>query len=227
MSLAALTARIETIPSDLLAAESARHGDDIRGWWACVAASGTVHIESQVVGTTFAEGAARADVLVDQGSAAVIVHPRGAIGAMSRAIVGLLCDVDATEVVRKHADDLEWMRACADVRDLQAQFRERRADALELVEADVAATAGLLLGLAARRTPAVLIGTAAHAAAVVAQRQSRAGSDWWRSGAASRDPVVRLACARLRYEPWMQIATEIDDDALDDAVCGIIASISV
>lgn len=224
MPIESVKSRIAAIPADDVAAATARLGDEVRGWWACVANTGAVHIESESTMHTVADGVQRADALVDQGVGAVIVHLRSAIDDTSRAIVGLLCGADATAMTPQSGDDVTWMRACATLRDLQARYREHRADALDHVGDDVAGLVGLLLGLAARRTPAVLVGTAAHAAAAVAQRQSSAAVDWWRSGCASSDPLVDVVCRRLQFTSWLHVRTPIRPDVMDDAVAGIIAS---
>lgn len=226
MSIADVKARIASIPVDALAAAAAATGDHIRGWWQCVAAEGPLHVEPGTHLASVADGIARADALADQGVGIVVVHPRGSVSDRSRAIVGLLCNADATAITPRHDDDLGWMRHCMAIRDLQTEYRDRRADAIDHVD-DLVGIVGILLGLAARRTGAVLVGPIAHAAAVVAQRHSAAAASWWQSGCTSRDPLVDIACQRLQCTPWVDFRTDVTADVCDEAVAGVLASIRV
>lgn len=223
MSLSDLKARITSIPVDEFAAAAAATGDHIRGWWHCVAANGPLHVESGGGVASFADGLSRADAIVDQGFGVVILHPRGSVSDRTRAIVGLLCNADSTAITPRCGDDLRWMHDRMTIRDLQSEYRDRRADALDFVD-DLVGSVGILLGLAARRTGVILIGPVAHASAVIAQRQSASAASWWQSGCTSPDPIVDIACQRLQCSPWVDFRTEVADEVYDDAVAGVLRS---
>lgn len=216
--------RIEAIPSDALASGTAASGDPIRGWWSCVATAGPLHVETTACGTTFEAGVAHADGLVDGGVGAVIMAPRVPVIDRTRAITGLLCHADAVAITPRSHSDIAWMQHCVTVRDLQAEEREHIADCLDRVDGETAGFVGVLLGLAARKTPVVLLGAAAHAAAVVAQRQSVSAASWWRSGCTGTDPILDIACQRLQFEPWWTARTDVLPEVLEELVAGTISS---
>lgn len=224
MSLSDVKSRIAAVDAEALADATSRLGDDIRGWWACVGNVGVIRTERVVTGGLEA-GLQKADALADEAVAAVIIDCQTPLSDGARALVGLLCGVDASRVTPSHTSDTDWMRNCARIRDLQVELRDQLGRAIEVVDADVATTSSLLLGLAARRTPALLIGPHAHAAAIIAQRQSVAATSWWRSAVADTDPVVARANERLQYESWIAFRTRVDAEVLDEAVAGILAGL--
>lgn len=225
MTIPELKSRIRSIGSDALANATALHGDAVRGWWACTAANGQVHVERDPLLSGIDAGIARADALADEGIGAVVLSTATPVHEDLRAIVGLLCGCDATGVTPKSVGDFEWMQACARIRDAQSTFRERITDAPAIIDPASAGLVGLLLGLAARATPCILVGTAAHAAAVIAQRQSMAASGWWRSGYCSSDPLESIACERLQFEPWWSGRTVVSPDVVETLVIGTISSL--
>jgi nicotinate-nucleotide--dimethylbenzimidazole phosphoribosyltransferase len=77
--------------------------------------------------------------------------------------------------------------------------------------ADLAATAGLLLGAAARRTPVVLDGIVSAAAAVVAARLCPAAADWWVAGHRSTEPAQSAALAALDREPLIDLGLRLGE----------------
>lgn len=221
MSFADVKTRIDAVEAQTLADAVTTSGDPIRGWWTCVGGSGQVHVDRQA-GADIDAGLRRANTLADEGVAVVVVHHTHAVSDRTRALVGLLCSMDASRVTPRSESDLEWMRRCALIRDAQAELRDQLARAIDIVDAEVAATAALLLGLAARKTPVLLIGAHAHAAAVFAQRQSVAAATWWRSGFTEQDPLIARAQERLQLEPWVTIHTHLSDEIADDVLMSVI-----
>lgn len=221
MSIPELKSRIRSI--DTIATST--HGDAVRAWWACTWTDGEPAVEHDPQLLGIDAGIARANALADEGVGAVVLSTTTPVHDDVRAIVGLLCAGDATDVSPLIANDFEWMQTCARIRDAQSNFRPRIADALELVDPDFAGLVGLLLGLAARATPGVLIGTAAHAAAILGQRQSIAAAGWWRSGLCSSDPLESIACKRLQFEPWWSGRTVVSPDVVEALVIGTISSL--
>jgi hypothetical protein len=225
MTIPELKSRIRSIDAHRLSSAIASHGDAIRGWWACVAAEGAVHVERDPRLPGLDAGVARADVLADEAVGAVVLSTSTTLNDDVRAIVGLLCGRDATQITPAAPSDHDWMTQCARLRDVQAALRDRISDAPDLIDAQSAGLVGLLLGLAARGTPCVFVGAAAHAAAVVAQRQSLAAAGWWRSGYCSSDPIDGVACERLQFKPWWSGRTEVGVDVLESLLVGTISSL--
>lgn len=224
MALADVKDRVVAVDRQQLADAVATRGDALRGWWSCVGSAGNVQVVHDS-GADLDAGLQRADQLADEAVAAVIVQIPGDVTTATRAVIGLLCGVDASQVTPPLPSDAEWMMHCAHIRDEQVALRDRLGDSIDIVESTVAATAGLLLGLAARRTPALLIGTHAHAAAVVAQRQSIGATTWWRSAFAGSDPLLQRAQERLQLAPWITVATIMSDDTLVDMLVALVTDL--
>lgn len=225
MSIPEIKSRIAPIAAEDLSNAVAECGDAVRGWWACAAGRGRTHIERAPHHVGFDAGVARAHALVDEGVGCVVLSAGSAVPDDARAIVGLLCGADATRITPPQANDHDWMLACRRLRDAQALLRDRVSDAMDVIDDGTTGLIGLLLGLSARRTPTLLIGSAAHAAALIAQRQSLAASGWWRSGYSGADPIDALTCARLQYESWWTSLITVDDEVTEDLVAATINSL--
>lgn len=225
MSVADTKARITAVPVDRLAAATAEQHDVVRGWWACVGRDGDIVVERDCAPGGIDGGIRRAEALADEGVAGVVLHPGTPVTDAVRSLVGLMCGVDASRITPPHPDDLQWMRHCETLRYQQSEFRGSLSEALELVDTAAASGVGLLLGLAARRTPVVLAGPFAHAVAVVAQRQAMAAGGWWRSGATDVDPLVAVANARLGYTSWWSTDIRVPDDVVSELLVGTMTSL--
>ena len=224
MALEDVKERIAPVEAQALAAAITASGDTVRGWWRCVGRAGLVYTASMCL-TDISAGLKHADDLANEGVAAVIVQHPHDIETTTRALAGLLCNVDASQVTPRNDSDLIWMQQCADVRDQQTVMRDQLGRALDIADGDIAGTAALLLGLAARRTPVLLIGVHAHAAALLAQRQSVAAVSWWRSAVSDIDPVVLRAQERLQLDPWLRIGTLVTADVSEDITATIVRSL--
>ena len=122
-------------------------------------------------------GVAIVDEEVDGGSDLLVLADVGrGVGTVASALVGVLTKRDASVVTSRGAaiDDARWMRRCAVVRDTMRRGRPVLGEHVALLATiggpDLATATGILLGAAARRTPVVLDGIAAAAAA------------WWPNG---------------------------------------------
>jgi nicotinate-nucleotide--dimethylbenzimidazole phosphoribosyltransferase len=97
------------------------------------------------------------------------------------------------------------MRDVPAVRDATRRARPMLADRVALLAEvggpDLALLTGLLLGVAARRTPVVLDGPVALACALVAHRVAYRAADWWLAADTATSPVAEAALARLGLEP--------------------------
>jgi nicotinate-nucleotide--dimethylbenzimidazole phosphoribosyltransferase len=77
--------------------------------------------------------------------------------------------------------------------------------------ADLAALAGLLVQAALRRTPVILDGPAACAAALAAERIAPGARGWWLVGGVSPDPAATLAIGALGLTPLLDLRITADD----------------
>jgi nicotinate-nucleotide--dimethylbenzimidazole phosphoribosyltransferase len=168
--------------------------------------------------SAFRAGVALVDDEVDAGADLLVVADvgRGA-GVPAAALVGLLTRKDASAVTSRGAviDDPTWMRRCAAVRDAMRRGRPLLADQLGLLAtvggADLAATTGVLLQAAARRTPVVLDGVVTAACALVAQRVAFRAVDWWLPSQRSPEPGHGVALDRLGLEPLLDLGVRQQD----------------
>ncbi|MEU9578872.1 nicotinate-nucleotide--dimethylbenzimidazole phosphoribosyltransferase [Streptomyces chilikensis] len=177
--------------------------------------SGRIDVEdaltAEEAGAAFAAGVALADEEADAGTDLVVLGDVSVGGTTAAAVlVAALCGTDASVVTGRGGagiDDLAWMRKCAAIRDALRRARPVLGDQLKLLAAvggaDIAAMTGFLLQCAARRTPVILDGVVAAAAALVAQRIAFRGPDWWLAGHRSGEPAQAKALDRMALEPLL------------------------
>ncbi|MGW0902025.1 nicotinate-nucleotide--dimethylbenzimidazole phosphoribosyltransferase [Streptomyces sp. NPDC002853] len=185
--------------------------------------SGRVDIEDALT-TEEAEAAVRAGMAVadeeaDSGTDLVVLGDVSVGGTTPAAtLVAALCGTDASVVTGRGGspiDDLAWMRKCAAVRDSLRRARPVLGDQLELLAtvggADIAAMTGFLLQCAVRRTPVVLDGVVASAAALVAQRVAFRAPDWWLAGHNSGEPAQAKALDRMALDPVIEQGVQVGE----------------
>ncbi|MEI5100140.1 nicotinate-nucleotide--dimethylbenzimidazole phosphoribosyltransferase [Streptomyces sp. PmtG] len=156
-------------------------------------------------------GIALADEEADSGTDLVVLGDVSVGGTTPAAtLIAALCGTDASVVTGRGGqpiDDLAWMRKCAAVRDSLRRARPVLGDQLQLLAAvggaDLAAMTGFLLQSAVRRTPVILDGVVAAAAALVAQRVAFRAPDWWLAGHDSGEPAQAKALDRMALEPLL------------------------
>ncbi|GGV16002.1 nicotinate-nucleotide--dimethylbenzimidazole phosphoribosyltransferase [Streptomyces spectabilis] len=164
-------------------------------------------------------GIALADEEADSGTDLVVLGDVSVGGTTPAAtLIAALCGTDASVVTGRGGqpiDDLAWMRKCAAVRDSLRRARPVLGDQLELLAAvggaDVAAMTGFLLQSAVRRTPVVLDGVVAAAAALVAQRVAFRAPDWWLAGHDSGEPAQAKALDRMALEPLLSHGVKVGE----------------
>ena len=149
-----------------------------------------------------------ADAEIDAGTDLLVV---GNIGAGSTTVAATLISVltgtEPARVVGRSAgiDDATWSRKCAAVRDARRRGMPVRSDLPTLLAtvtgADVAAMVGLLAQAAARRTPVVLDGVVAAAAALAVHSQRPQFARWIQAGERSAEPAHELALERMGLAP--------------------------
>ncbi|MBY8849563.1 nicotinate-nucleotide--dimethylbenzimidazole phosphoribosyltransferase [Saccharothrix longispora] len=105
-------------------------------------------------------------------------------------------------------DDQGWMRKTAAIRDALRRARPVIDDPVALLAAasgaDIAAMAGFLAQAAVRRTPVILDGVVAGAAAVMAEELAPGAREWWVAGHRSAEPAHALALDHLGLEPLLE-----------------------
>ncbi len=164
-----------------------------------------------------ATGARIADEEVDGGADLLIAASMGA-GAdiVAAALVSVLTNTEPVKALGldSRLDDATWMQAMAVVRDAHRFGAESRYDTLELLSriggADVAAMTGFLLRAAARRTPVLLDGPVACAAALAARDVAPRAIRWWQAGSSSPVQAHRLALEELQLHALLELDLDFD-----------------
>ena len=161
-------------------------------------------------------GSARADAAVDAGADLLVVSGSGdqATGVLVAAV---LLDLEPVRAVGTTAG-ADWSRLVVAVRDGLREGRAHRTDPAGLLAsagaADVAELAGLLAQAAARRTPALLDGSAVtSAAALVAARLAPGASAWWLAGQAPPLPAARAAHDAVGLAPLLDLRLGLPEGA--------------
>lgn len=159
-----------------------------------------------------AAGRAVADQEVDAGADLLVCGDMG-IGntTPATALVGVITGREPVELVGRGTgvDDAGWMRKTAAVRDAMWRARNLADDPAALLRtaggADFAAMTGFLAQAALRRTPVILDGLNATAAALVAQVLAPGAHRWWVAGHRSTEPAHTVALARLGLTPLVEL----------------------
>jgi nicotinate-nucleotide--dimethylbenzimidazole phosphoribosyltransferase len=160
----------------------------------------------------FAAGAALVDEEVDGGADLLIPGDLG-VGATTVAavLVATLTDSEPVKVIGRGSgiDDRTWMRKVVAIRDGLRRARPFTGDPVALLAvaggADVAATAGLLVEAAVRRTPVLLDGVVSAAAALVASAIAPAAPAWWLAAHRSAEPAHAIALSHLDLVPVLDL----------------------
>ncbi|HEY3086795.1 MAG TPA: nicotinate-nucleotide--dimethylbenzimidazole phosphoribosyltransferase, partial [Jatrophihabitantaceae bacterium] len=159
-----------------------------------------------------------ADQEVDAGTDLVVVGDIG-VGATTVAavLVAVITSTEPVKVIGRGGgiDDDTWMRKATAVRDARLRAWSERAAMLSLLSvaggADVAAMVGFLVRAASRRTPVLLDGVVASAAALVAQDLQPRCVRWWRVAQRTSEPAQAVALRRLGGEPVLDLGVEAGD----------------
>lgn len=161
-------------------------------------------------------GAAIADDEVDCGADLLVVAYPGAATAAA-VLVSVLTDTEPVKVVPRgaHVDTQTWTDMVVAVRDRRRQAFLKREELVDLVAgvggADLAATVGFVLRAAVRRTPVVLDGTAALAAALVAYEAQPRAVRWWLAADRCPDTSHGIALDRLGLRSVLDLGTRTGD----------------
>jgi nicotinate-nucleotide--dimethylbenzimidazole phosphoribosyltransferase len=163
-------------------------------------------------GAAVRAGAALADEEVDCGADLLLTTALGIGGSTAAAtIISVITGVEPAKVVGRGSGigDDAWMRKVTAVRDARRRGIPLRDDQLGLLAAcggsDLAALTGFVLRAAGRRTPVVLDGVVALAAALVAHEASPRAMRWWMVAQAMPDRGYRAALPRLGLSPIIDL----------------------
>ncbi len=237
-ALAELLSRIERSATDTTPAPGPLTGRlaDLHTWWACVGSGSEptpvlIEAPSASVGDSLDAlllGAAAADRAVDSGATLAIprVVQRDALTALT--VIALLTRREANRLVGQPEgmSDSEWMARSAAIRDRCAVASSHLGDHLALLDAlgatSIAATAGALLGAAARGTPCLIVGTDEWAAALVADRMNHVARSWWRPATTSPDPAQQAAAERIGLDPLLPLELSDEEGLGADAVIALL-----
>ena len=169
------------------------------------------------VTSAFDAGRAAADAEVDEGTdLAVVADPDG--GAAGAALVSVLTGTEPVALLPRGAqavDTAYWIRRATELRDLRRRVVRVSADPDALLSGlahpPLAATAGFVLQATIRRTPLLLDGTAALAAAVLVNSAQPRAAAWWQVADSSPDPVHTRAATQLGLRPVLDLQTMAGD----------------
>ncbi len=181
----------------------------------------------------FGAGVSVADTEVDSGTDLLILAT-GGWSAAAAAVVSLLADIEPVALLPRGAqavDTAGWIARAVEIRDTRRRIRSLRRDVDELLraagDARLGAAAGLLVRATSRRTPLVLDGLGALAAALLCQAEhSRAGS-WWQLADTSGDPAHRHAVASLGQHPVLDLGTRSGDGTAGLLAAAALRSVTV
>src|SRR5439155_17886543 len=145
-------------------------------------------------------------------------------GPEAAVLVSVLTNAEPVKVMPRGAglDPDSWMARAIAVRDGRRRafpLRDKPAELLSVAgTADLAAATGFVLRAAARRTPVLLDGVHAAAAALVAYEAQPRAVRWWRSADLSAHPAHELALTKLGQRSVLDLGI-----GLGDGTAGVLA----
>jgi nicotinate-nucleotide--dimethylbenzimidazole phosphoribosyltransferase len=178
-------------------------------------------VDAQVVGVP-AEGGTQAGVAIaddaiERGTELLIVAVPG-LGADAAITVSVLAGAEPVKVLERGAaatDPEAWMRLAVEVRDGRRRClpHNNDPDALlaELGSQRLAVAAGAVLRAAGRRTPVLLDGPVATAAALLAYEAQPRAVRWWVVADRGTEPLSGLVLDRISQAPVLGLGTSTGD----------------
>jgi nicotinate-nucleotide--dimethylbenzimidazole phosphoribosyltransferase len=167
------------------------------------------------------------DAAVDSGATLLVVRGTETERLAACATIALLTGRETSALLfqPEGTRDADWMADCIRVRDLAEQSATARTDPHALLTSlaapGIASLAAALQRAAARRTPCLLDGVEAHAAALVAGLQDEPASTWWLAATTSPDAARTAVIGRL------DLAVGLPLGLSDESGCGAWAVTSV
>lgn len=172
----------------------------------------------------FAAGVAVADAEIEAGADLLILA--GPDGSIAPALsVSVLTGAEPVALLPRGAaavDSAAWIQRAATLRDARRRLVPLRSRPEELIAAlgspSLAVLTGLVLRAAARRTPTLLDGVAAAAAALLGQDAQARAVRWWQLADTSDDAVYTRAADHLGGRPLLDL-----NISLADGTAGLLA----
>jgi nicotinate-nucleotide--dimethylbenzimidazole phosphoribosyltransferase len=174
-------------------------------------------LSSAAVEAAIRAGARAADDEIDSGADLLIAAATGPAGPIADVVVSIMTLIEPVKVVglTTTLSDPAWMTWVADVRDARLRGLPHRHEVAELLatvgSVELAALTGFLLRAAARRTPVLLDGVSATAAALLAREIAPNVVRWWQPGGGSTRPAHALALEEFAGVPILDLRLRIDD----------------
>lgn len=169
------------------------------------------------VDEAFSAGVRAADDEVDGGTDLLVVADPDDSPAAA-VLVSVLTGAEPVALLPRGAaaiDTASWIARATGLRDARRSALPVRHDANALLAAlgrpSLAATVGLVLRAAARRTPLVLDGTAAVAAGLLCHDVQPRAAQWWRVADRAADPVHQAVVRELGMHPLLDLGTTSGD----------------
>lgn len=169
------------------------------------------------VDAAFAAGVQAADDEVDTGTDLLVVADPDDSPAAA-VLVSVLTGAEPVALLPRGAaavDTAAWIARATGLRDARRSALAVRNDANALLAAvgsvSLAVTVGLVLRAAARRTPMVLDGTSALAAALLCHDVQPRAAQWWRVADRAADPVHQAVVRELDMQPLLDLGTTSGD----------------
>jgi NaMN:DMB phosphoribosyltransferase len=163
------------------------------------------------------DGIALADQETDTGTDLLLLAAPG-VRADAATAVAVLTNTEPVKVLARGAaasDPEAWMRTAVEVRDARRRclpYREDPDRLLAEIGSDrLAVAAGVILRSAVRRTPVVVDGPVAAAAALVAYEAQPRAVRWWSAADQGPDPLHELVLDRLGQRPVLGLGTGLGD----------------
>jgi nicotinate-nucleotide--dimethylbenzimidazole phosphoribosyltransferase len=170
------------------------------------------------VNAALAAGKSIVDEEVDAGADLLVAGDMGIGNTTAAAVlIAALTGTEPVAVVGRGTgiDDTTWMRKTAAIRDALRRAKPVTADPVALLRtvsgADIAAMAAFLAQAAVRRTPVVLDGVIAGAAALVAEELAPGARAWWVAGHRSTEPAHALVLDQLDLEPLLDLKMRLGE----------------
>ncbi len=168
-----------------------------------------------------------ADSLADSGTDVAFLATAG--GLTGRALAGYLMGLDPVETngwpAGPERDDA-WMGEVESVRDALWRLRGLRGQPMAMLrvlgDARVAASTAFLVRSAARRTPVVLDGPGAAAAALLAARCNRTGQQWWQAAELGGVPLHERTLNALGLTPLTRLDLHVEDGTASAAALALL-----
>jgi len=175
-------------------------------------------------------GKAIADEEIDGGADLLIAGDMG-IGNTTPAavLIAALTGAEPVAVVGRGTgiDDQTWMRKAVAIRDALRRARRVSADPIALLRtaagADIAAMAAFLAQAAVRRTPVILDGVIAGAAALAAEELAPGAAQWWIAGHRSVEPAHTLVLDHLDLKPVLELDMRLGEGSGAAAALPLVA----